>query len=273
MKALSKAYFGLIMAFFYLPIGVLIAYSFNASKSRTVWTGFTLGWYRDLFRNEEILSALVTTLIVAAVASVAATVLGTAAAIGIQNMNKRMRSLVVNFTYLPIINPEIITGVSLMLLFVFVKMELGYTTLILAHITFDLPYVIFSVLPKLRQMDRHIYEAALDLGCSPRRALFKVVLPEILPGVITGFLMAFTFSLDDFVISYFTHGATAQPLSVQIFSMTRRKVSPEINALSTIIFIVVLAVLLIINLRDSLQEQKIKKAYRLHHGHEKGEEN
>lgn len=150
MKALSKAYFGLIMAFFYLPIGVLIAYSFNASKSRTVWTGFTLGWYRDLFRNEEILSALVTTLIVAAVASVAATVLGTAAAIGIQNMNKRMRSLVVNFTYLPIINPEIITGVSLMLLFVFVKMELGYTTLILAHITFDLPYVIFSVLPKLQ---------------------------------------------------------------------------------------------------------------------------
>lgn len=182
MKALSKTYFGLVMAFFYLPIAVLITYSFNASKSRTVWTGFTLRWYQDLFRNEDILSALGTTLMVAAVASIAATILGTAAAIGIQNMNKRMRSLVVNCTYLPIINPEIITGVSLMLLFVFLKLELGYTTLILAHITFDLPYVIFSVLPKLRQMDRHIYEAALDLGCSPTQALFKVVLPEILPG-------------------------------------------------------------------------------------------
>lgn len=259
MKALSKTYFGLVMAFFYLPIAVLITYSFNASKSRTVWTGFTFRWYQDLFRNEDILAALGTTLIVAAVASIAATILGTAAAIGIQNMNKRMRSLVVNFTYLPIINPEIITGVSLMLLFVFLKLELGYTTLILAHITFDLPYVIFSVLPKLRQMDRHIYEAALDLGCSPAQALFKVVLPEILPGVVTGFLMAFTFSLDDFVISYFTHGATAQPLSVQIFSMTRRKVSPEINALSTVIFIVVLSVLLLTNLYDARQERKAKR--------------
>lgn len=259
MKALSKTYFGLVMAFFYLPIAVLITYSFNASKSRTVWTGFTLRWYQDLFRNEDILSALGTTLMVAAVASIAATILGTAAAIGIQNMNKRMRSLVVNCTYLPIINPEIITGVSLMLLFVFLKLELGYTTLILAHITFDLPYVIFSVLPKLRQMDRHIYEAALDLGCSPTQALFKVVLPEILPGVVTGFLMAFTFSLDDFVISYFTHGATAQPLSVQIFSMTRRKVSPEINALSTVIFIVVLSVLLLTNLYDARQERKAKR--------------
>ena len=141
----------------------------------------------------------------------------------------------------------------------FLKLELGYTTLILAHITFDLPYVIFSVLPKLRQMDRHIYEAALDLGCSPTQALFKVVLPEILPGVVTGFLMAFTFSLDDFVISYFTHGATAQPLSVQIFSMTRRKVSPEINALSTVIFIVVLSVLLLTNLYDARQERKAKR--------------
>lgn len=263
MKALSKAYFGLVMAFFYLPIAVLITYSFNASKSRTVWTGFTFKWYQDLFQNENILSALGTTLIVAAVSSIVATVLGAAAAIGIQNMNKRIRSLVVNLTYLPIINPEIITGVSLMLLFVFIKLELGYTTLILAHITFNLPYVIFSVLPKLRQMDRHIYEAALDLGCSPTQALFKVVLPEIMPGIVTGFLMAFTYSLDDFVISYFTHGATAQPLSVQIFSMTRRKVSPEINALSTIIFIVVLSVLLFVNLSDLRKEKREKKSRRL----------
>ena len=260
MKFLSKAYFGLVMAFFYLPIAVLIAFSFNSSKSRTVWTGFTFDWYKELFRNDQILSALGTTLIVALVASVAATVLGTAAAFGIHSMNKRMRGWVLNFTYLPIISPEIITGVSLLRLFVFLKIQLGYTTLILAHITFNVPYVILSVMPKLRQMDKHIYEAALDLGCNPRKAFFKVVIPEIMPGIVTGFLMAVTFSLDDFVVSYFTHGATAQTLSVAIFSMTRRKVSPEINALSTIVFIVVLAVLLASNLYDAKKEEKKRKA-------------
>ncbi len=255
MKWLSKTYVWLMMAFLYMPIGVLIAYSFNQSKSRSYWTGFTLKWYRDLFQNEQILSSLRNTLIIAIVASVAATIIGTAAAIGIDKFNKKLRSLIINITYIPIINPEIVTGVSLMLLFVFLRFEFGFSTLIIAHITFNLPYVILNVLPKLKQMDKFIYEAALDLGCNPFKAFFKVVVPEIMPGIISGFLMAFTYSLDDFVISYFNTGAASQTLSITIFSMTRRKVSPEINALSTIIFIVVLTVLLIVNIYNSRKEK------------------
>ena len=262
MKWLSKTYVWLMMAFLYMPIGVLIAYSFNQSKSRSYWTGFTLKWYKDLFQNEQILSSLRNTLIIAVVASVVATILGTAAAIGIDKFNKKLRSIIINITYIPIINPEIVTGVSLMLLFVFLRFEFGFSTLIIAHITFNLPYVILNVLPKLKQMDKFIYEAALDLGCSPFKAFFKVVVPEIMPGIISGFLMAFTYSLDDFVVSYFNTGAASQTLSITIFSMTRRKVSPEINALSTIIFIVVLSVLLAVNIYNSRKEKNSIRAAR-----------
>ena len=252
MKKLSKLYVGLILVFLYLPILVLILFSFNATKSHAVFTGFTLDWYRKLFQNEMIMTALRNTMIVAVVASVVSTVLGTAAAIGIQKMKKVPKTIVMEITNIPMINPEIVTGVSLMLLFVFfaarMHLEFGFTTLIIAHITFDVPYVVMNVMPKLRQMDSHLYEAAQDLGCGPIRSFFKVVLPEILPGVISGFLMAFTFSLDDFVVSYFTSGATAQTLPVTIYAMTRRRVSPEINALSTIIFVVILIVLLVKNL-------------------------
>ncbi len=252
MKKLSKLYVGLILVFLYLPILVLILFSFNATKSHAVFTGFTFDWYRKLFQNEMIMTALRNTMIVAVVASVVSTVLGTAAAIGIQRMKKVPKTIVMEITNIPMINPEIVTGVSLMLLFVFfaarMHLEFGFTTLIIAHITFDVPYVVMNVMPKLRQMDSHLYEAAQDLGCGPIRSFFKVVLPEILPGVISGFLMAFTFSLDDFVVSYFTSGATAQTLPVTIYAMTRRRVSPEINALSTIIFVVILIVLLVKNL-------------------------
>ncbi|MBO5364960.1 MAG: ABC transporter permease, partial [Clostridia bacterium] len=238
--------------FLYLPILVLILFSFNATKSHAVFTGFTFDWYRRLFQNEMIMTALGNTLMVAVVASVVSTVLGTAAAIGIHKMRKVPKTIVMEVTNIPMINPEIVTGVSLMLLFVFfaarMHLEFGFTTLIIAHITFDVPYVVMNVMPKLRQMDSHLYEAAQDLGCGPIRSFFKVVLPEILPGVISGFLMAFTFSLDDFVVSYFTSGATAQTLPVTIYAMTRRRVSPEINALSTIIFVVILVVLLVKNL-------------------------
>ncbi len=262
MKWLSKSYVWLMMAFLYMPIGVLIAYSFNQSKSRSYWTGFTLKWYRELFHNEQILSSLRNTIIIAVVASVVATVLGTAAAIGIDKFNKKLRSLIINVTYIPIINPEIVTGVSMMLLFVFLRFEFGFSTLIIAHITFNLPYVILNVLPKLKQMDKYIYEAALDLGCNPVKAFFKVVIPEIMPGIISGFLMAFTYSLDDFVVSYFNTGAASQTLSITIFSMTRRKVSPEINALSAIIFVVVLAVLLAVNIYNSSKEKNAVRAKR-----------
>ncbi len=260
MKKLSKVYLSLVLAFLYLPILVLIIFSFNVSKSRSVFTGFTLDWYQKLFHNELIMASLGNTLIVAVIASVCATVLGTVAAVGIYKMRKVPKMMVMEVTNIPITNPEIVTGVSLMLLFVFfaarMNLEFGFVTLIIAHITFDVPYVVMNVIPKLRQMDANLYEAAQDLGCGPVRSFFKVVLPEILPGVVSGFLMAFTFSLDDFVVSYFTSGSGAQTLPITIYAMTRRKVSPEINALSTIIFLVVLAVLLLKNL---LENRSIRK--------------
>ncbi len=260
MKVLSKIYLGLVLMFLYIPIFVLIVFSFNTTKSRTVMSGFTFEWYEKLFRNDIIMSSLMNTIIIAVLASIAATILGTAAAIGINSMKKLPKAIVLNVTNFPIINPEIVTGVSLMLLFVFfaarMNVEFGFGTLLIAHITFDVPYVILNVMPKFRQMDPFLYEAAQDLGCSPVKAFFKVVLPEIMPGVVSGFLMSFTFSLDDFIISYFTSGSSTQTLPVTIYSMTRRKVSPEINALSTIIFLVVVTVLIVKNVIERRSEAK-----------------
>ncbi len=259
MKFIKRSYLFLVFFFLYAPMAVLIVNSFNASKSRTVWGGFTLDWYQKLFMDKTIMSSLGTTLIVALIASIFATILGTAAAIGIFYMKKRWRSLILNISYLPIINPEIVMGVSLMLLFVSMKLEFGYVTLVLAHMSFCIPYVILNVLPKLRQMDKHLVEAALDLGCDHWMAFRRVTLPEIMPGVITGFLMSITYSIDDFVISYFTHGSKAQTLAITIFSMTRRKVSPKVNALSALIFVAVLLVLIIVNVADIKKNSPKKK--------------
>ncbi len=257
MKAISKLYTAFIFIFLYAPIVVLIIFSFNDSTtmSRSVWSGFSMKWYVRLFQDSMILDALRNTLVIALVAAIVSTVLGTAAAIGINGMNKWMKHVVMNVTNLPMVNPEIVTGVSLMLLFVFAarglgNQSLGMVSLILAHITFCLPYVILSVLPKLRQMDPHLYEAAQDLGCNPVRSFFKVVLPEIMPGIVTGMIMAFTLSIDDFVISYFTSGTT-QTLPIYIYSMTRKRISPEINALSTLLFAIIIVLLLFVNIRQS----------------------
>ncbi len=259
MKKISKIYMGLVMFFLYAPILVLIAFSFNKSKSKSVFTGFTFDWYAKLFKNEIILSSLKNTIIIAVIASIAATILGTAAAIGINSMRKIPKKLIIGATNIPLINPEIVTGVSLMLLFVFfsakMHFEFGFVTLIIAHITFDVPYVVLNVLPKLRQMNPNLYEAAEDLGCNPMQAFFKVVLPEIMPGVLSGFLMAFVFSLDDFVISYFTSGATSQTLPITIYSMTRRRVNPQINALSAIIFVAVVAMLTVKNIIEKKEKE------------------
>jgi len=274
MKWYARTYVGVIIAFLYFPILVLIVYSFNESKSRSFFTGFTLNWYRQLFTNELIISSMRTTLIIALISSVIATVIGTAAAIGISNMKKLSRAVVMNMTYVPIINPEIVTGVSLMLLFglfigffkrfgeatgVNIGFEFGFSTLALAHITFNIPYVILNVMPKLRQMDKNVYEAALDLGCNEWQAFIRVVLPDIMPGIVAGFLTSVTMSLDDFIISYFVCGPTSQTLPITIFSMTRRKVSPEINALSSIIFVVVLGALLTVNLHDARRERLMRR--------------
>lgn len=261
-KSLSRLYLVLVFIFLYAPIAVLIVFSFNESKSRTVWQGFTFDWYTKLFHNEQIISAVINSLLIAVISSVIATVIGTLAAVGINSMKKGPRSLIMNATYIPIVNPEIVTGVSLMLLFVFLGIKLGFFTLVLAHITFNIPYVILNVMPKLRQMNKFLYEAALDLGASPVKAFMKVVIPEIFPGIVTGFLMAFTYSIDDFVISYFVSGPTSQTLPITIFSMTRRKVSPEINAVSTLLFLIVLTVLIIMNVKDAQIARSKKKRER-----------
>jgi len=268
VKWYSKTYIGVFLAFLYLPIMILIIFSFNDSKGRT-FTGFTTKWFIQLFNDRAVLDALWTTVIVALVSATIATIMGTAAAIGLEKMDAKIKSVFMNLTYVPIINPEIITGVSFMLLFVTAKkwlaavgidFEFGWTTLILAHITFNVPYVILNVLPKLRQLDNSLVEAAMDLGCNPLQAFLKVAIHEIKPGIIAGFLMALTFSMDDFVVSYFTTGAKHQTLSVMIYAMTKKRVSPEINALSTIIFIAVLAILVIINLAERKAEKKLKQS-------------
>ncbi len=262
-KAGACIYTFLIFLFLYAPILVLIVFSFNDTEtgSRTVWGGFSLRWYQKLFEDRLILEALCNTLLIAVVSAAASTVLGTMAAIGINSMKRLPRRIMMNITNFPMVNPEIVTGVSLMLLFVsavrlFGGRSLGMASLFAAHITFCLPYVILSVLPKLRQMDPNLYEAAQDLGCPPAKAFFKVVLPEILPGIVTGMIMAFTLSIDDFVISYFTSGTT-QTLPIYIYSMTRKRISPEINALSTVLFAVVMVLLVIINVR-SVKDQPEK---------------
>ena len=270
MKTFARTYLGVFMAFLYAPIVILIIFSFNESKGRT-FTGFTGKWYVQLFHDAAVMDALLTTLIVAFTASIVATIMGTAAAIGLTKMEGKMKSGIMGFTYLPIINPEIITGVSFMLLFVVaqkmlnsvgIPFQFGWATLIIAHITFNVPYVILNVLPKLRQMDGSLVDAAMDLGCNHWQAFYKVVIHEIKPGIIAGFLMSLTFSMDDFVVSYFTTGARHQTLSILIYAMTKKRVSPEINALSTIIFVVVLLVLIFVNLAERNSINKAKKAKR-----------
>ncbi len=254
LKRFSYVYSVLIFLFLYAPIVVLIIFSFNSEKSRAKWGGFSLRWYQELFRDTEIMQALTTTLTVALLSSLIAVLIGTAAAVGIMAMRKRMKKLYMNVTYLPMLNADIVTGVSLLLIFTALGMRLGYMTLLLAHVTFNIPYVILSVMPKLKQLDPNLNEAAQDLGASPLTAFFKVVLPEISPGIITGALLAFTMSIDDFVISFFTTGSGVSTLSIYIYSMARRGIKPEINALSALMFIVVLALLLVINLRSSKEK-------------------
>ena len=254
MKTFKKIYLALVLLFLYAPIVVLIVYSFNASETRAVWGGFSLKWYGQLLHDRSILQALYVTVSVAALATLVATVLGTFAAIGIHSMKSGMRAVFMNVTNLPMLMPDIVTGISLMILFLFARIPRGYLTMLMAHITFDTPYVIFSVLPRLKRMDKNLYEAALDLGCPPARALKKVILPQAMPGVVTGALLSFTMSLDDFVISYFTSVRT-QNLSMLIYSMTRRKVPPTINALSAIMFLTVLALLLLITGRSNKAEK------------------
>jgi len=249
-----------IFVFTYLPIAVLIIFSFNEGRSTGVWEGFSFKWYKELFADERIIRSVITTIIVAFSSAIISTVFGTFASIGIFYMKKIPKNIILNITNLPILNADIITGVSLLLLYNIIGIPLGYVSLILAHISFNLPYVILSIMPKLKQMDNNLYEAALDLGSTPMNALVKVVIPQIMPGIVSGFLLALTMSMDDFVISLFTSGAVVSTLSLEIYSMTKRGITPEINALSTIIFLIVLTVLIIANLKKSKTEKDTRKA-------------
>lgn len=249
-KALRRAYIALIMAFLYAPIVLLILYSFNDSKSRAAWGGFTLRWYQELFSDTAILSALGTTLTVGLLSAVISTVLGTAGAIALFQLRRRPRHALLSVINLPMLNSEVVTGVSLMLLFAMAHVQLGYVTLLLAHVGFGVPYVVLSVLPKLRQLDPHLAEAAQDLGATPLQGFLRVILPDIMPGVFSGFLMALTMSIDDFVISFFTTGSGVSNLSITIYTMAKRGISPRINALSTLIFLCVFVLLIGLNLRD-----------------------
>ena len=268
MKRASKIYTALMMIFLFAPIVILLVFSFNEAKSLSVFSGFSLKWYRELFRDTETLKAVRNTLILAICAALISTVMGTAAAVGMNKMrNKYLRTALDSLTNIPMINPDIITGISLMLMFVFVgrlfgaATSLNFGTMLISHIIFCLPYVILQVLPKLQQMDKALPEAAMDLGCTPLRAFFKAELPEIMPGVITGMIMAFTLSLDDFVISYFTSGNGFQTLPIRIYNMTKKTVTPKMYALATIIFFVILTLLLISNLYDEemIQKRREKK--------------
>ena len=267
MKLSSKIYTGIIFAFLFAPIAVLLVFSFNEAKSLSVFSEFSLKWYEELFRDRNTLNALKNTLILAASATAISTVVGTMAAVGINKLRSRWYRAAMNtVTDIPMTNPDIITGISLMLMFVFVgrlfgaSTSLSFWTMLIAHVTFCTPYIILQVLPKLQQMDKSLQEAAMDLGCTPLKAFFKVELPEILPGIITGAIMAFTLSLDDFVISYFTAGTGFETLPIRIYSMTKKTVTPKMYALATIIFFVTLTLLLISNLVDNEDSRKLKEA-------------
>ena len=262
MKKFSRVFTVLVFIFLYLPMIVLAVASFNSGNDIAVFKGFTFGNYAALFRDGTLLELLGNSVLISVLASFVATVLGTSAAVGIHNASGRIRNAVMTLTNIPMTNPDIVTGVSLALLFAFtgtmlkIRSILGFWTLLIAHITFNLPYVILSVMPKLAQMDPDLEDAALDLGCTPMQAFFKVILHDIMPGVISGFMMAFTMSLDDFVISYFVTGSGFITLPVEIYNYTKKPIPPRIYALFTLMFLVILVLMAAMNLLQGRDEHR-----------------
>ena len=255
-KALKGLYLTLIVLFLYLPIGTLMVLSFNSGKTMNAWTGFSLDWYEEMFQSQQIMEALRNTLTIAFWAATIATVIGVAACVGLNSMREKSRSLLMGLNNIPLLNADIVTGISLMLSFLLFGISLNYGTVLFAHITFCIPYVILSVMPKFRQLQNHTYEAALDLGASPVYAFFKIVLPDIMPGVISGFLLSFTMSVDDFVITHFTRGVGINTLSTLIYSQVKVGIRPTLYALSTVIFVTVLIILIVVNIISNKKEEK-----------------
>lgn len=262
MKAkttLQKIYISLIFLFLYAPIATLMVLSFNASRTRAKWGGFTIKWYLSLFDNNAILQALYNTMLIALLSAFFATVIGTIACISISAMKRRNRAILMGITNIPMLNAEIVTGISLMLLFITLGIKFGFMTILLSHITFNIPFVILSVMPRMKQLNPSVYEAALDLGASHIYAFFKVVFPDILPGVLSGFLMAFTMSLDDFIITHFTKGPGVDTLSTKIYTEVKKGIKPEMYSLSTIIFVTVLILLFLVNMSPEGKKKKEHK--------------
>lgn len=257
MQTVKKIYVSLIFLFLYAPIGTLIVLSFNASKTRAKWGGFTFQWYASLLENDVILDALVNTLLIAFISALAASVIGTIACLAMNDMKKRSRTVLMGITNIPMLNADIVTGISLMLLFISLGLKFGFGTILLSHITFNIPYVILCIMPRMKQLNPSVYEAALDLGASHITAFFKVMLPDLMPGILSGFLMAFTMSLDDFIITHFTKGAGIDTLSTKIYTEVKKGIKPEMYALSTIIFVTVLVLLFLVN---STPDKKEKNA-------------
>lgn len=259
-KIVNRLYLFIILMFLYAPIITLIILSFNNSKTRSKWGGFTLNWYTELFQNEAIMSALYTTLLLAFLAALISTLLGTAACLAMQNMKKLPKSLIMGITNIPMLNAEIVTGIAFMLFFIAVGVTFNFTTVLIAHVTFCIPYVVLSVMPKLKQTNKSTYEAALDLGASPFYAFIKVTFPEILPGVLSGFLLSFTMSLDDFVITHFTKGQGFDTLSTKIYTEVRKGIKPEMYALSTLMFVTVFILLLLVNRKPRVLSEHSRAA-------------
>ena len=257
MKFLKRFYLAIILLFLYAPILVMILFSFNKGDTRTNFTGLSFQWYTKMFQNDALIEALLNTLVVALCASVIATILGSYIAFIIAKMSPANKNISMKLLNIPMLNAEIVTGVSLMFFFVFISVSLGFTTLLIAHVIFDVPYVVLSILPRIRQMNKSVYEAALDLGATPAFAFRKIILPDIMPGVFSGALLAFTMSFDDFIISYYTSGPGFVTLSVYINTMTKRAIPLTINALSTVIFVVVFILLLITNFRNKKPNKEV----------------
>ena len=255
----KKIYIALIFIFLYAPIVTLMVLSFNASKTRAKWGGFTLKWYIELFQNRDIMEALWNTLLIAVISSLVATIIGTIACVSMSTMKRKSRSVLLGITNIPMLNADIVTGISLMLLFISFGFRFGLGTILLSHITFNIPYVILSVMPRMKQLNPSTYEAALDLGASHITAFFKVIFPDLLPGIMSGLLMAFTMSLDDFIITHFTKGAGVDTLSTKIYTEVKKGIKPEMYALSTIIFVTVLLLLFLVNMSPADKEEKVEK--------------
>lgn len=255
-KSLKKIYLGLILLFLYAPIIVLVVLSFNESKTRAKWGGFSLKWYSSLFENDAILSALYNTLIIALLSALIATIIALLAVIGIQRMNKKVKNISIGIVNIPMLNADIVTGISMMLMFIACKISLSFSTVLIAHITFNIPYAMLSIMPRYNSINTSVYEAALDLGASPFKAFMKVVFPDVFPGIASGFLLAFTMSLDDFVITHFTKGAGFDTLSTKIYSEVKKGIKPEIYALSTLLFATIFILLVLVNKLPNKKEEK-----------------